>query len=259
MKKVLIALLLFVLGSSFMQEDNYYVLYVKGNATNALNSRVIRMGDIVKPTDRIVLGDANSKVVFIHAKKGRLEITPKSVGKDIPVKDQAVSISSEYKIVSRPLNYEGYNPRTYFHSPETNHRVLLVTGLPLKIIPFYKLDSQNFFYLSWEKGGVSVVRKIPASDRGIYFNASVISNADQFADGQKVKFCYQHFEYGVLKNDVLAEFVPVVASLNVINQQVSLIKRHSAQKEQRVLNALITAHLNDNYGKVGSEYLHNIR
>ena len=259
MKKVLIVLLFFVMGSSFMQEDNYYVLYVKGSATNAVNSRVIKMGDLIKPTDRIVLNDANAKVIFIHAKKGRLEITPKSVGKDITVKDQAVSISSEYKIVSRPLNYEGYNPRTYFHSPETNHRVLLVTGLPLKIIPFYKLDSQNFFYLSWEKGGTSVVRKIPASDRGIYFNATVISNADQLADGQKVKFCYQHFEYGVLKNDVLAEFVPVVAPLSVINQQVSLIKRHSPQKEPRILNALITAHLNDNYGKVGSEYLHNIR
>jgi len=57
----------------------------------------------------------------------------------------------------------------------------------------------------------------------------------------------------------LAEFVPVVAPLSVINQQVAIIKRHSSQKEPRVVNALVTAHLNDNYGKVGSEYLHNIR
>jgi hypothetical protein len=247
------------MGSSFMQEDNFYIIYVKGSAVNSVNNRTVRVGDMLKPTDKILLNDANSKLVLIHSKRGRVEITPKSAGKDLTVKDQVVAISSVYKIVSRPLNYEGYNPRTYFHSPETNHRVLLVTGLPLKIIPFYKLDTQNFFYLQWEKGGETIVRKIPSSDRGIYFNQTVISNADQLADGQKVKFCYQHFEYGVLKNDVLAEFVPVVAPLSVINQQVALIKRHSSQKEPRVVNALVTAHLNDNYGKVGSEYLHNIR
>ena len=259
MKRILFALLILVMGSSFMQEDNFYIIYVKGSAVNSVNNRTVRVGDMLKPTDKILLNDANSKLVLIHSKRGRVEITPKSAGKDLTVKDQVVAISSVYKIVSRPLNYEGYNPRTYFHSPETNHRVLLVTGLPLKIIPFYKLDTQNFFYLQWEKGGETIVRKIPSSDRGIYFNQTVISNADQLADGQKVKFCYQHFEYGVLKNDVLAEFVPVVAPLSVINQQVALIKRHSSQKEPRVVNALVTAHLNDNYGKVGSEYLHNIR
>lgn len=259
MKRILFALLIIVMGSSFMQEDNFYIIYVKGSAVNSVNNRSVRVGDMLKPTDKILLNDANSKLVLIHSKRGRVEITPKSAGKDLTVKDQVVPISSEYKIVSRPLNYEGYNPRTYFHSPETNHRVLLVTGLPLKIIPFYKLDVQNFFYLQWEKGGETIVRKIPSSDRGIYFNQTVISNADQLSEGQKVKFCYQHFEYGVLKNDVLAEFVPVVAPLSVINQQVALIKRHSSQKEPRVLNALVTAHLNDNYGKVGSEYLHNIR
>ncbi len=248
-----------VIGSSFMQDDNFYVIYIKGGAINTINSRGVRIGDMLKPNDKIFLRDASSKLVLIHPKKGRLEITPKSAGKDLSVKDQAVSISSEYKIVSRPLNYEGYNPRTYFHSPETNYRVLLVTGLPLKIIPFYKLDAQNFFYLQWEKTGTTIVRKIPASDRGIYFNQTVISDADQLTEGQKVKFCYQHFEYGVLKNDVLAEFVPVVASLSVINQQVAIIKKYSSQKESRIVNALVTAHLNDNYGKVGSEYLHNIR
>lgn len=259
MKRILVALLILVMGTSFMQEDNFYVIYVKGGAINTVNNRGIRVGDMLKPSDKIFLNDANSKLVLIHSKRGRVEITPKSAGKDLTVKDQVVAISSVYKIVSRPLNYEGYNPRTYFHSPETNHRVLLVTGLPLKIIPFYKLDVQNFFYLQWEKAGTTIVRKIPASDRGIYFNQTVISDTDQLGEGQKVKFCYQHFEYGVLKNDVLAEFVPVVAPLSVINQQVALIKRHSSQKEPRVVNALVTAHLNDNYGKVGSEYLHNIR
>ncbi|HLD52890.1 MAG TPA: hypothetical protein VJA82_06285 [Sediminibacterium sp.] len=259
MKRLLFALVILVMGSSFMQEDNFYVIYIKGGAINTVSNRGVRMGDMLKPTDKLILRDANSKLVLIHPKKGRLEITPKSAGKDLSVKDQAVSISSEYKIVSRPINYEGYNPRTYFHSPETNYRVLLVTGLPLKIIPFYKLDVQNFFYLQWEKEGAVIVRKIPASDRGIYFNQTVISNVDQLAEGQKVKFCYQHYEYGVLKNDVLAEFVPVVASLSEINRQVALIKKYSSQKESRVVNALVTAHLNDNYGKVGSEYLHNIR
>ncbi len=259
MKRPLIALLILVMGTSFMQEDNFYVIYVKGGATNTVNNRGVRMGDMLKPTDKIFLRDATSKLVLIHSKRGRVEITPKSAGKDLTVKFQVTAVQSEYKIVSRPLNYEGYNPRTYFHSPETNYRVLLVTGLPLKIIPFYKLDVQNFFYLQWEKAGATVVRKIPASDRGIYFNQTVISDADMLAEGQKVKFCYQHYEYGVLKNDVLAEFVPVLAPLSEINKQVNVIKKYSSHKESRVVNALVTAHLNDNYGKVGSEYLHNIR
>lgn len=252
-------ILVMILSMSFMQEDNYYVIYIKGSAINANNNRNVRMGDMLKTTDKVVLKDANSKLVLIHPKNGRVEITPKSAGKGLTVKDQITSIQSESRIISRPLKYEGYNPRTYFHSPETNYRVLLVTGVPLKIIPYYKLDYQNFFYLSWMKNGEEIVRKIPASDRGIYFNSSVIGDTNEFVNGQKVKFCYQHFEYGTLKNDVLAEFVPVIAPLSEINQQISLIRKYSSQKEPRVINALITLHLNDNYGKVGSEYLLSIR
>lgn len=259
MKRFVLGIVIMIVCMSFMQEDNFYVIYMKGNALNTVSNRGVRLGDALKPTDKILLQDANSKLVLIHAKKGRMEITPKSAGKDLTVRDQVASIQSEYKIVSRPINYEGYNPRTYFHSPETNQRVLLVMGVPLKIIPFYKLDSQNFFYLTWEDKGQQIVRKIPASDRGIYFNSSVFDNVNQFVNGQKVKFCYQHYEYGMLKNDVLAEFVPVIAPLTEINRQIYLIKKFSGQKEPRVINALITAHLNDNYGKVGSEYLHSIR
>ena len=259
MKRFVLGIVIMIVCMSFMQEDNFYVIYLKGNAINTVSNRGVRLGDALKPTDKILLQDANSKLVLIHAKKGRMEITPKSAGKDLTVKDQVTSIQSDYKIVSRPINYEGYNPRTYFHSPETNQRVLLVMGVPLKIIPFYKLDSQNFFYLTWEDKGQQIVRKIPASDRGIYFNSSVFDNVNQFVNGQKVKFCYQHYEYGMLKNDVLAEFVPVIAPLTEINRQIYLIKKFSGQKEPRVINALITAHLNDNYGKVGSEYLHSIR
>lgn len=259
MKRIVLGIVIMIVCMSFMQEDNFYVIYMKGNALNTVSNRGVRLGDALKPTDKILLQDANSKLVLIHAKKGRMEVTPKSAGKDLTVKDQVTSIQSDYKIVSRPINYEGYNPRTYFHSPETNHRVLLVMGVPLKIIPFYKLDSQNFFYLTWEDKGQQIVRKIPASDRGIYFNSSVFDNVNQFVNGQKVKFCYQHYEYGMLKNDVLAEFVPVIAPLTEINRQIYLIKKFSGQKEPRVINALITAHLNDNYGKVGSEYLHSIR
>lgn len=259
MKKFILGIVLMIVCMSFMQEDNFYVIYIKGNALNAVSSRGLRLGDPLKPTDKVVLQDANSKVVLIHAKRGRLEITPKSAGKDLTVKDQVAAVQSEYKIISRPINYEGYNPRTYFHSPETNQRVLLVMGVPLRIIPFYKLDGQNFFYITWQEKGQEIVRKIPASDRGIYFNASVFGSGNTLAPGQKVKFCYQHFEYGMLKNDVLAEFVPVIAPLSEINQQIYLIRKYSGQKEPRVINALITAHLNDNYGKVGSEYLHSIR
>ena len=259
LKHISIGLIIMLIGMSFMQEDNFYVIYIKGSAINTQNNRAVRMGDMLKPTDKIALKDANSKLVVIHPKNGRLEITPKSAGKDLTVKEQVTSIKSEYRIISRPLNYEGYNPRTYFHSPETNYRVLLVTGVPLKIIPFYKLDHQNFFYLLWERKGEQIVRKIPASDRGIYFNSSVFGDTNEFVNGQKVKFCYQHYEYGMLKNDVLAEFVPVIAPLSEINQQITLIRKYSSQKEPRVINALITVHLNDNYGKVGSEYLLSIR
>lgn len=259
MKRFLLGIIVMIVCMSFMQEDNYYILYIKGGAINLLNNRPLRVGDPLKSSEKIQLTDANAKVVLIHSQKGRLEITSKTAKKDLTVKDQVSPIKSEYKIISRPINYEGYNPRTYFHSPETNYRVLLVTGVPLKIIPFYKLDAQNFFYLTWEKNGQTIVRKIPASDRGIYFNPGVVGDVDRLAEGQKVKFCYQHYEYGMLKNDELAEFVPVVAPLSVINQQIALIRKYSGQKDSRVINALVTAHLNDNFGKVGSEYLHNIR
>ena len=58
-------------------------------------------------------------------------------------------------------------------------------------------------------------------------------------------------EYPILAN--IAPKTPI--------HKVSGLKKYKAthEKEPRVVNALVTAHLNDNYGKVGSEYLHNIR
>ncbi|MDP1973183.1 MAG: hypothetical protein Q8J87_09430, partial [Sediminibacterium sp.] len=75
MKKILFALLILVMGSSFMQEDQFYVVYIKGGAINTVTSRGLRMGDMLKTTDKVLLKDANSKLVLIHAKRGRVEIT----------------------------------------------------------------------------------------------------------------------------------------------------------------------------------------
>ena len=94
MKKFIIGIVLMIVCMSFMQEDNFYVIHIKGNALNAVSNRGLRLGDPLKPTDKVVLQDANSKVVLIHAKRGRLEITPKSAGKDLTVKDQVTAVLS---------------------------------------------------------------------------------------------------------------------------------------------------------------------
>ena len=72
MKRLLVFIMILVTGSSFMQDDNYYIMFIKGNAVNTVTGRGSRIGDMLRPSDKILLKDANSKVVLLHSKKGRI-------------------------------------------------------------------------------------------------------------------------------------------------------------------------------------------
>ena len=55
MKRFVLGIVIMIVCMSFMQEDNFYVIYMKGNALNTVSNRGVRLGDALKPTDKILL------------------------------------------------------------------------------------------------------------------------------------------------------------------------------------------------------------
>ena len=143
--------------------------------------------------------------------------------------------------------FDGYDPKTYFQSEETNDRVLLIKNDVLPIAPSYKLDADNFFFLQYDMNGRVITEKIEQKENGIIFNNSL------FAQGipAKVLFCYQTKTPSGPRSSILATFIPVVADIADIKQQVQLIIKYSGSTDKKKLKEYVTGQIFDDYGKIG--------
>ena len=144
--------------------------------------------------------------------------------------------------------FEGYDPRFYFVSAETGNRILLIKDEVLPIVPSYKMDNENFFFLQYLSNGKVVTRKLTQMGKGVIFGNDALSG-----NPSNVKFCYQEQTATGPRSAMLAEFTPVLAGKEDIRQQVKLITEHSGITDKKKLKEYITAHVFDNYGKMGAQ------
>lgn len=87
--------------------------------------------------------------------------------------------------------------------------------------------------MQWEKGASVVTRRIPYTDRGIYFDQSVFTSEEELNKIKKVKLCYQTNATGSSKSSVLAEFVPVIADKAALISQINILKAHSGITDKK--------------------------
>lgn len=249
-----ILLLLFICctAASNFQAEKYYVTFVKGSVTIEKTKKAVKVGDALGPNDKLLFANIQSKVSCISPSKGRFDVSPKesSAGSGelfAVLKSNLIPVTSKYSLSTRSVLFEGNDPTLYFNSPETQNRILLIDNKPFLIKPSYKLDKLNFFFIQYSVNGTTLTRKIQQNNQELLFSSSTFENTPEM-----VVLCYQQDFNGKAKSYIIAKFIPVLATEEVLLEQINLIKKNSIADKKK-LQSEISSHLFDNYGKIGAE------
>jgi hypothetical protein len=250
---------IFCMSAAVLNTEKYYVTFVKGKVVLALTKKQLKVGDVLSPEDRLVFIEKTAKVSCINPTKGRFDINPNSI-KDKSselytiLKASLVPSVNTYKLSTRSIMFEGNDPYSYFASPETQHRILIVEQKPIMIKSSFKMDESNFFFIQFMADEKLQTRKLQQKGQQLIFLKSDFVN-DAGHVQELVSICYQTTENGKSKSSIILEFSPVLATSEEITNQVNLIKSISQQKDPKKLKSEIVNHLFVNYGKIGAEEL----
>jgi hypothetical protein len=250
---------IFCLSATVLKTEKYYVTFVKGKVVFAMTKKQLKVGDVLSSEDRLVFVEKTAKVSCINPTKGRFDINPNLIKEKSSelftlLKSSLVPSVNTYKLSTRSVFFEGNDPYSYFASPETQHRILIVEQKPLLIKSTFKMDESNFFFIQFMAEEKLQTRKIQQNGQQLLFSKANFVN-DSGNVQESVSICYQTNENGKSKSSVITEFLPVLATSEEIADQVNLIKSVSEQKDTKKLKSDIVNHLFVNYGKIGAEEL----
>lgn len=254
-----ILVFIFCMSATVLKTEKYYVTFVKGKVVLAMTKKQLKVGDVLSPEDHLVFVEKTAVVSCINPTKGRFDINPnliKEKGSELftILKSSLVPSINTYKLSTRSIIFEGNDPYSYFASPETQNRILIVEEKPILIKSTFKMDESNFFFIQFMAEEKLQTRKIQQKEQQLLFLKSNFLN-DSGHIQETVSICYQSNENGKSKSTLITEFFPVLATSEEITTQVNLIKSVSEQKDTKKLKSDIVNHLFVNYGKIGAEEL----
>lgn len=261
MKKILFLLLAFPLFA-LAQTEQYYVTFLKGTVVLQRTKQPLKPGDKISAEDKLIFKDKTCKLNCISPGKGRFEISAtqgkaNEQGELLAVlKSSLLPVANTYHLSTRALMFEGYDPKTYFRSEETNNRILLLSDQALPVNSTYKLAAGNFFFVQYQLNGKTITKKVTQSEQGLSFQPELF--IDGTSQTEKAMLCYQSKESGTARSTVLAEFTPVISNTAAIKEQIKIVSQHAGIADAKKLNAEIASHIYANYGKIGLETLASI-
>lgn len=258
MKKFLFLLFAFPLFA-LAQTEQYYVTFLKGTVVLQRTKQPLKPGDKLSAEDKLIFKDKTCKLNCISPGKGRFEISAtqgkaNEEGELLAVlKSNLLPVANTYHLSTRALMFEGYDPKTYFRSEETNNRILLLSDQALPINSSYKQVAGNFFFVQYQLNGKTITKKVAQSEQGLSFYPELF--IDGTSQTEKAMLCYQSKESGTARSTVLAEFTPVLSNTTAIKEQIKLVTQHAGITDAKKLHAEIASHIYTNYGKIGLETL----
>lgn len=256
MIKNITLILLLIANFSFAQSEKYYVTFIKGQVNIKKTGKPLKVGDILLPTDALIFKEQTAKLSCISPGKGRFDINaqktkPSSNGELLAVlKNNLVPATSTYHLSSRALMFDGYDPKTYFQSSETDNRILLLLDEVLQITPTYKIDQYNFFFVQYLNGDQTITKKIDQSEKGLVFNSKLFEERTP----QKVMLCYQTQIAGKPRSSSVVEFKPIFVNKVDLISEIKVIISNSGNNKKLIKEA-VTAHIFDNYGKLSQDQI----
>lgn len=258
MKRIIVALIITSLFS-FIQTEKYYVTFLKGTVKLQRTGKDVKIGDALTLADKLSFKDGSSKVSCISPGKGRFDIDSRNL-KAAPggeflaaLKSTLVRSSNTYQLSTRSLSDEGYDPVQYFRSDDTGNRIALVTDEELRINGSYPLDSQNFFFIQYALDGQTVTRKVDYSGNSIRFTNALLEKATE-----KIILGYQRSGGSGPVSRKIAEFIPVMVQKASLKEEIGVLARNLNSSDKKTINTEITAHIYDNYGKMGQKEISDL-
>ena len=256
MIKKLFFLLMISISLSFVDGEKYYVTFVKGAITLKKTGKPIKVGDVLQPTDAFVFKEQTAKLSCISPGKGRFDINAQNTkansgGELLAVlKSSLVPATNTYHLSSRSLMMEGYDPKTYFQSTETDNRILLLLDEVLPISSSYKIDGVNFFFVQYVSNGKTVTKKLDQDEKGLRFRDKIFGDEVP----QKVMLCYQAEISGKPKSSLVAEFKPITVTKGDLVNEIKVIISNSGTNK-KLIKETVAAHIFDNYGKLSQDQI----
>ena len=244
----------------FVPADKYYITFVRGNVIHDKTKATLKVGDVVKPSDKLIFPNKTAKISCISPEKGFFVIsgqtlTAGSKGELIALLlTSLVTVAGNYAVKPTSTMLNGCDPSTYFTSAETEGRILLIQNEPIAMKQAYKLDEKNFFFVQYNSKGRIVIQKISQDERGLIFSDKIFITASGTI-AEKVNLYYQSNVNGSSRSTQIASFTPVFASKSEIQEQINLISKHLDNSATKKLKSVITQHLYMNYGKIGDDEL----
>jgi hypothetical protein len=251
----ILLLLICCTSATTLSSEKYYVTFVKGNVTIEKTKKLVKVGDVLGPDDRLSFPDKISKVSCINPTKGRFDISPIALKNGngelyVILKSSLIPVTSKYSLSTRSIFLEGNDPASYFNSPETQNRILIIENKPFFVNSSYKMDKYNFFFIQYVLDGVTFTHKIQQANQQLFFSLATFEKTQE-----TVTLCYQQDYNGKPKSSILAKFYPVLASEAELSEQIQLIKKISGEGKKNKLQSEVANHLFDNYGKIGAKEL----
>ncbi len=257
--KILVTFLCFWFGLQMATAQTYYVTFIKGKVQNS-SKKDLKVGDALKPEDKLYFSDQSAKVTCISSEKGRYEI---SMGKDSKnsgsaeliavLKNKLIPLSGTYKLSSRSIHTDGNNPVTYFSSNQTANRIVLILDQPIQIGNNYPLSGNNIFFLQFNHGNGQMLERLQKKDQSIFFTTE---NTKVLAPGETVDLCFATSVNGKPSSRKLSSFIPVFMTADELKTQIKLFKT-LYPKDEKGLKTALTDHFYESIGKIDESILSN--
>jgi hypothetical protein len=243
---------LFLLISTAVMAQDYYVLQVKGKVKSTKTGKDIKTNDVIKADDQLKFSTATDAVAVVSTKAGRFVLKPGKPNKSNEflayVKDalsQANNrLSTRAGIFNNVIDFKTYFEKHVFLMPEQTY----VVGRQA-----YPISDKAFFFVRYIRNGEEVNKQLP-----FVADTLLVINRDELfkVDGQPINPAeakdFQLFYYNekgatalTTLHLTLTDPASVKQELEVLQKAMTSAKTPSAKAKDEII-----AYLQENYGKV---------
>lgn len=261
--KYIIAVFILLSLSSAKVEEEFYVTFISkaGGITYVPGGKAVQVGDALNAKVKLKF-EPNVRMSCISPSRGTFQYD----NKGIQAKNKQNIIATLKEMISpgpklgsfktRSLDFKGYDAQMYFQSNETQNKILLIKG---QGIPIEEKDNQGkiLYFIQFEENGKTIIRKIPFQENRLMFDEKIFERAATNQNNQSYMLCIQRSTHEGNESEKLAEFIPVFADKEEIEQQINILKKYANLQSKEETRDLIMTHLYNNYGKIGVQMVIN--
>ena len=184
MKQLTSFLLILLLASvADAQTETYNILFVKGIIKLQKTGTVIKPGDKILSTDKIIFQTGDAAAAIVSPSKGRFVLSSKSAVKQADGGLLAM-VSSAIAPVQSQLSTRAGELITHIDLVNyfTKEPLVILEPTSVVISPAnYPMNAQSFFFIRYQYKGETINKKIPYMDSLLLFYSASILTIDEMA------------------------------------------------------------------------------